>query len=76
MRVVLVASLLVASLGSAQTQPTPKPQKVEFGDDLIEGGREVPLGAIYEVVKRPGFHSLIKVRMNFDDKLRESVHEM
>lgn len=76
MRLVLVGSLLVASFASAQTQPTPKPQKIEFGDDLIEGGREVPLGAIYEVVKRPGFDSLIKVRTNFNDKLRESVHEM
>jgi hypothetical protein len=77
-RLALVASLLLSALASAQTQqPQPKPQKIDFGDDLINGERETPLGEIYiEPVRPGGFKSLIKVRMNFNDKLRESVHEM
>lgn len=78
MRFVLV-SLVFASVSLAQTNPTPKPkpQVVDFekGTD-IDGQKAIPLGALYLAKPDPIFKSLIKVRMSFDDKLRESVHEM
>jgi hypothetical protein len=82
MRRIVLVSLVVSSLGWAQTEPKPtasqpKPQTITFDtDDLIEGGLARGLGDIYLVPPNPKFPSLIRVRMNFDDKLRESVHEM
>ena len=79
----LVAVFAVLSLAAfAQTeQPQPSKkapvQKVDFtGGDLIEGELAHGLGEIYLVPPKAKFGSLIKLRMNFDDKLRESVHEM
>jgi hypothetical protein len=71
---------LVASVSLAQQpQPAPqqpRPQKIDFNEQEIGGGRSVPLGEIYFGSPKPKFRSLIKVRMNFNDKLAESVHEM
>lgn len=80
----LVAILTVLAVPAlAQRQPQPhesappqKVQQVDFTGDLIGGDREIPLGTIYAVPQRPTWKSLIKVRMNFDDKLAQSVHEM
>lgn len=80
MRSLLVAVCLVATAAAAQkSQPEQKPvavQKIEFEPDLVEGGLTGPLGEIYQVPPRVKFGSLIRIRMNFNDKLRESVHEM
>ncbi|MFZ5440050.1 MAG: hypothetical protein ACOZQL_08580 [Myxococcota bacterium] len=80
MKKLVAVVLLLALPAIAQTEtprPAPKPQQVDFQTgDLIEGGLAQPLGSIYLVPPNPKFKSLIKVRMNFDDKLRESVHEM
>ncbi len=82
MRFMVLVGALVATAASAQserlnTTPRPATQTVDFGDgDLIDGTRALGLGDIYIVPPHPKFPSLIKVRMNFNDKLRESVHEM
>lgn len=70
----LVASVTLAQ--QPQAAPNPKPQKVDFTEQGIGGERQVPLGEIYLPPPNPKFPSLIKVRMNFNDKLQESVHEM
>lgn len=76
--VLAVLSLPVFAQSGNSQQPKKVPvQQIDFGEtDLIEGGRAVGLGEIYVVPTSPKFKSLIKIRMNFDDKLRESVHEM
>ena len=82
MRSIVIGLCLVAASALAQkTEPSPKKQpaaqRVIFdSDDLIEGGLQHPTGEIYSVPPRAKFGSLIQVRMNFNDKLRESVHEM
>jgi hypothetical protein len=78
MRLALVALCFVASLALAQKTEPPKPlvQVVDFGETKIGGERSVPIGELYAVPPRAKFHRLIQVRMNFNDKLRESVHEM
>ena len=78
MRSITLAFFLVASAALAQQpEPTPKPrpQNVEFNGQVLEGGRSVPLGEIYLGSPKPKFRSLIELRMNFNDKLQESVHE-
>ena len=60
----------------APKSPKPPIQNVDFGDTTIPGERVVPIGEIYSVPPKAKFRCLIQVRMNFDDKLRESVHEM
>jgi hypothetical protein len=80
MRILASVMLVLATSAFAQAEKEKKPmrvQKMDFteGSD-IEAGRSVPLGEVYLGHQKPGFKSLIKVRMNFDDKLRESVHEM
>lgn len=77
----LVASLLLSSFAFAQTSPEPAPkpskvQKIEFEPDEIAGGIVGPTGLV--VVEPPPrkFNSLIRMRTDFNDKLRESVHEM
>ena len=74
----LCCALLTLSAFAQTGEPRPdrKVQKVDFTGDLIEGGTLVPMGDIYLPPPKAKFGSLIKVRMNFDDKLRESVHEM
>ena len=78
-RLIVVSLLVVSTAGFAQTEKKPerpKTQNMVFDGDLISGDREVPLGEIYGHSKRPVFKSLIKVRLNFNDKLAGSVHEM
>lgn len=70
--------VLLAVPAFAQTeQEKKKVQNVTFdqGSD-VTGTTVGPVGEYYGIPKRPDFKRLIKVRMNFDDKLRESVHEM
>lgn len=77
--VLAVLSLPVFAQSGNPTQPPKKApvQQIDFSEsDLIEGGLARGLGDIYLVPPNPKFKSLIKIRMNFDDKLRESVHEM
>ncbi|MFO0599147.1 MAG: hypothetical protein U0228_27810 [Myxococcaceae bacterium] len=57
-------------------QPKQPVTTMTFEEDLVEGGRKTPLGDIYIVVEPARFQSLIKIRQNFNDKLRESVNEM
>lgn len=78
MRSLTVGLLLLASISLAQ-QPAPqkpRPQNIEFGESDIDGKRATPLGDIYLPPLKKKFDSMIRVRMNFNDKLRESVHEM
>lgn len=79
----LVAVFAVLSLSAFAQAEQPRPskkapvQKVDFGDgDLIEG--DLATGSLDTIYVRAPvkFDSLIKLRMNFNDKLRESVHEM
>ena len=81
MRVLAIACLVATTSLAQKTEPaSPKPapaQQVIFdGNDLIEGTLQHPLGTIYLVPPNRKFDCLIQVRMNFNDKLRESVHEM
>lgn len=76
-----VMMVVLAVPAVAQTEQEKKKaapvQKLDFTEGSeIEGGAAVPLGHIYLVPPKRVFSNLIKVRMNFDDKLRESVHEM
>lgn len=77
----LLAVAAVPALAQIEPKPAPKKvapvQRVDFGEgDLIEGGLATGEVDIYLGVKRPGFESLLRVRQNFNDKLRESVHEL
>lgn len=77
--VVLLSLPALAQSDSKKAEPKkPVPvQKIEFGNgDLIEGGIETPQAEIYSVPPNPKFPCLIKLRANFNDKLRQSVHEM
>lgn len=77
MRFVLV-SLVFASVSLGQTQPTPKPkpQVVNFENDVITGGTEGPADTLVTAKPQAKFERLFKLRTDFNDKLRESVHEM
>ena len=75
----ILALCLTASVSFAQkTEPAPRPkvQTITFGDVGIGGEREMPIGEYYGIPPKPIFVRLFKVRVNFNDKLRESVHEM
>ena len=61
---------------SAPKSQKPQVQKVDFTASEISADTAVPLGTIYLVPPKPKFGRMLKVRMNFDDKLAESVHEM
>lgn len=82
MRSISLALALVASVSLAQ-QPEAAPksqrppvQNIDLTGTTISAEQAVPLGNIYVVPPKPKFGRMLKVRMNFDDKLRESVHEM
>ena len=79
MRSITVALCLFASISFAQTEPAPAPknvQKADFTPQDINGKRGSPIGDIYGPPLRKKFDCLITVRVNFNDKLQESVHEM
>lgn len=81
MRTLTVGLLLLASVSLAQqpqTIETPAPaQTVTFDNSgVIKGGVDHPTLGIYALPLKRKFDCLIQVRMNFNDKLRESVHEM
>ncbi len=81
----LVVMLLVSAPVFAQPKPaekpaptqSPKAQNLIFGEsDVIEGTLDGPdIGVTYGRPP-PKFNPLIQVRMNFDDKLRDSVGKM
>lgn len=81
MRSLIAIVLLTAVVSSAQT-PTPpakapKPQTLDFADGLeVDGTTQQPLVGIYFVPPARKFSNLIKVRMNFNDKLLASVNEL
>lgn len=78
MRSITIALCFLGSAAFAQgkTQPTPKPQIVEFQPSDVIGKGELPVGAYYGVPPKPKFGCLIQLRLNMNDKLAESVHEM
>lgn len=78
MRSITIALCFLASASFAQgkTEPTPRPQNVEFTPTEIGADREVPMGTYYGIPPKPKFDRMIRVRLNFNDKLAESVHEM
>jgi hypothetical protein len=79
MRSITIALCFLASASSfaqGKAEPAPKAQNVTFDDDLVKGELMRPAGTIYSVPPRAKFGSLIQVRMSFNDKLAESVHEM
>ena len=80
MRQILVALCLVSAASLAQSPaPTPKPAAQELifdSSDTVKGTIVRPLGNIYSVPPKAKFGCLIERRMNFNDKLQESVHEM
>jgi hypothetical protein len=74
----IVVASVVPSLSLAQQPaptPKPRPQNLDLTGQVLTGDREIPLGEIYLGSPKPKFRSLIKLRMNFNDKLEESVHE-
>ncbi|MBL9038747.1 MAG: hypothetical protein JNG84_09555 [Archangium sp.] len=79
---IATAVVVLAHVALAQVQPErPQPQRtaaqrIDFTDDLIEGGIERPVGDMYSVPQRPRFPTLLKVRTSFNDKLMQSVNEM
>lgn len=85
MRKLTALLLVVSSLALAQTEP-PKTQpkgkqpvqNVIFGDDLIEcdGCILRPDADVVVSAPRAKFGNLIKIRVNFDDKLMASVHQL
>lgn len=76
MRSLLLAVGLLATISSAQQKKADPPvQKVDLTGADITGVVATPLGEIYLQPPKSKFDRLIRVRMNFDDKLRESVHE-
>lgn len=72
--------LVVSSVALAQTEPpkqVPRPQEVTFEAGEILGSGYLPTDSYVPVKpKVGGFKSLIKVRADFNDKLRNSVYEM
>ena len=75
MRSLLVSVTLLASVSFAQHQKPDLPvQKVDFAETSLTAGRGTPLGEIYAPPPKAKFDCLIQVRMNMNDKLRESVH--
>ena len=79
MRSIVAIACLVATTALAQkAEPAQRPrvQVIDFNETKIGGERFVPIGELYAVPPRAKFDCLIQVRMKFDDKLRESVHEM
>lgn len=82
MRSLISALCLVSAVALAQqpelapNSPKPKVQNIDLTGTTIPGERYVPVGDMYSVPPKAIFKSLIKVRMRFDDKLAESVHEM
>ncbi len=81
MRTFIALALVVSSITLAQTEaPKPSPQKVQkvtFGEgDIIDGKTEGPDIGYIHGKNRAVFKPLIKVRSNFDDKLRNSVYEL
>jgi hypothetical protein len=82
MKKTLAALMVVLAVPAfAQTEQEKKKivhvQTLDFVEGSeIDGCLIRPDVLSYELVKRPGFKSLIKMRVNFDDKLRESVHQL
>ncbi|MDP1830363.1 MAG: hypothetical protein Q8L48_44285 [Archangium sp.] len=78
MRSITIALCFLASASFAQgkNEPRAKPQIVEFQPADVIGKGEVPVGAYYGIPPKPKFKRMIRVRLNFNDKLAESVHEM
>lgn len=81
MRSLIIALSLVSAVSLAQQpeapkSPKPQIQNIEFTPSEVSGTPEKPLGNIYFVPPKAKFGCLIQVRMNFNDKLAESVHEM
>jgi hypothetical protein len=73
-----VAMVLTSALGAAQTLDAgPRPKRVDFEDDVVVGTLQDPLfERMVGVAPRRPESFLIRVRENFDDKVRQSVHEM
>ena len=51
-------------------------QRPHSTESVREGERLVPLDEVIFTVPRAHFDTLIKVRMNFNDKLLQSVNEL
>jgi hypothetical protein len=83
MRALLLIALFAVP-AVAQTTAEKKPEKrlpVQHlditNDDLIEGTLQGPSGSyVVAPPERGPFPSLIKVRVNFNDKMLESVHSL
>lgn len=73
----LVVSSVAFAQKSEPMKQQPKPQEITFDPSEIDGKNVGPTGS-YTIVKPrvDGFQLLIKVRTDFNDKLRNSVYEM
>jgi hypothetical protein len=67
--------MLAAMLFSAEPKKVPV-QRIDFGEDVLQGTTLSPDLDIYVVRNPPKFPKLIKVRENFDDKIVRSVDQM
>ena len=79
MRSITVALCFVASVALAQQPapaPAPKVTNLDLTGTTITGAPEAPIGTIYLPHPKAKFDSLLRVRMNMNDKLAASVHEM
>jgi hypothetical protein len=84
MKIVAALLLLLAVPSLAQQRgdkPEPQPsarpvQQVTFGEDLIEGTLLRPDNEVLVVRTPVRFDSLLVLRKDFNDKIRESIDEL
>ena len=82
MRFVLVAALVVSTVSFAQTSTGTQTRKVPTSEirfdneGFIEGTPTAPDGTLIDGNRGPKFYSLIRVRKDFNDKLKASVNDL
>ena len=74
--VLVLVSCSVFAQAAENAKKKPAPQNVTFGDEQIVAEPKVGYGTTIVTKQRSIFPNLIRVRMDFNDKLLSSVNEM